>query len=104
MAHCTIINQIKDEYDLLGEIEVDKIKEKLSTYKEAYDLFESIIDNRLIEDTNLEVSNECIMTIIDYWKEVEKKDFLKKALKNTDETDAFVEAVRKYHNREDLPK
>lgn len=102
MAHCTIINQIKDEYDMVGDLEIDKIKEKLATYPEAHDLLETILDNRLIDENNLEATNECIMTIVDYWKEVEKKDFLNKALKNDDETEAFVEIVRKYHNKEDL--
>lgn len=100
MPHCTIINQIKDEYDLLGDIDVDKIKDKLANYEEAYDLFESILENRLIEDNNIDVSNECINTIVEYWQEVERKVYLKKALENVDNTDEYVEVVRKYHNND----
>lgn len=99
MLHCTIINQIQDEYDLEGQVDVDKISEKLATFPEALECYEKIVDNKLLDASNQDVVNECIMTIVDYWEEVERKNFLEKAIKNLDDTDEYLEAVRKHHNK-----
>ena len=100
MAHCTIINQIKDEYDLIGEIDKDKISEKLATFPEALECFDNIINNRLIEDNNSEVSKDCINTIVEYWAEEERKNYLAIAKENLEESDEYLEAVRKHHKRD----
>ena len=98
MEYCTIIDQIRFEYDNTGSVSIDIIKARLENYKEAYDCFQKIIDNRLIDGSTPEEWRECIKTIIDYWNNEEKKECLKKALENDSNCDDLLKIVRKQHN------
>lgn len=97
MPYCTIIDQIRFEYDSVGVAEVDTIKEKLKNYQDAYECFEGIINNKLIDDKNYDVSMDCISTIIDYWEKEKRKEFFEQALKDDDKCGDLIQVVRKQH-------
>ena len=97
MEYCTILDQIRFEYDSVGVAEVDMIKEKLKNYQDAYECFEKIINNKLIDDKNYDVSMDCISTIIDYWEKEKRKEFLEQALKDDDKCGDLIQVVRKQH-------
>lgn len=98
MEHCTIIDQIRFEYDSVGEAVVDVISTRLENYQNAYDCFQKIINDRLIDGSTIEECRECIKTIVDYWKDEEKKEFYKKALEDDKHCDDLMKIVRKQHN------
>ena len=51
---------------------------------------------------NYKINNPKDIQISHLKSYIDTPQFLNKALKNDDETKAFVEIVRKYHNKEDL--
>lgn len=97
MPYCTIIEQIRFEYDLEGFANQEVIKNKLEDYQEAYECFEKIINNKLIDNKNYDVCMECITTIVDYWESEKRKDFLEKALQDDEKCGDLIKVIRKQH-------
>lgn len=97
MPYCTIIDQIRFEYDSVGKADEKIISEKLNNYQEAYDCFKKIINDKLIDGTNKEACMECIDTIVKYWESEKRKDCFEKALKDDKHCDNLIEVVRKQH-------
>jgi hypothetical protein len=60
--------------------------------------FQRIVNNRLIDGSTIEECRECIKTIVDYWKNEEKKECFKKALEDDKHCDDLIKLVRKQHN------
>lgn len=98
MEYCTILDQIRFEYDSIGEASIEVIGSRLESYKDAYDCFLKIINNKLIDGSTIEECRECIKTIVDYWKNEEKKECFKKALEDDKHCDDLIKLVRKQHN------
>ncbi len=97
MPYYTIIEQIKYQYDTSIDINIEDINHRLENYKEAYELFNKIIQSRLIDEYDHESCNECIETIVKYWEDEEKKRCFEKALLNDAKCDDLIQVVRKQH-------
>ena len=55
-------------------------------------------DFQELTEEELEECRECIKTIVDYWKNEEKKECFKKALEDDKHCDDLIKLVRKQHN------